>query len=150
MMMTRNGILRSLTVAVSAVLFCFVFAPKARAGEWDEQTWVTFSQPVEVPGRVLPAGTYDFQLANLSSDRNIILIFNKDRTRLYDITIGQTAYRMHPTSRTVITFSERPVGSPMAIHKWFYPGNNYGLRFVYSHPREEMAMAKNKTITANG
>ena len=147
-MITRNGILRSLTVALSAALFSFVLAPKARAGEWNERTWLTFTEPVEVPGRVLPAGTYDFQLANSSSDRNIVLIFNKDQTRLYDIVMAQAAYRMHPTGKTVVTFSERPVGNPLAIHKWFYPGNNYGLRFVYPHSRVEMAMTKNKNGSA--
>jgi LPXTG-motif cell wall-anchored protein len=31
----------------------------------------------------------------------------------------------------VITFDERPVGSPEAIKAWFYPGDNYGHEFVY-------------------
>ncbi|MDE3136769.1 MAG: DUF2911 domain-containing protein [Acidobacteriota bacterium] len=141
-MTIRNGILRSFTIAVSAALFCLVLAPRARAGEWNERTLMTFSQPVEVPGRVLPAGTYDFQLANLASNRDVVLIFNKDRTRLYDIVMGQAAYRVHPTGKTVVTFSERPVGSPMAVNKWFYPGNHYGLRFVYPHSQVQMAMAK--------
>jgi hypothetical protein len=150
MLITRNGILRSLTITLSAVLFCFVLAPGARAGEWNERTLITFSQAVEVPGRVLPAGTYDFQLANDPSNRDIVLIYNKNQTRLYDIVMGLASYRMRPTSRTVVTFSERPVGSPMAIHRWFYPGNHYGLQFIYPHSQVEMARAKNTNSTANG
>jgi hypothetical protein len=148
-MIIRNGVLRNFTIAVSAALFCFVLAPRARAGEWNERTLLTFSQPVEVPGRVLPAGTYDFQLANLASNRDVVLIFNKDRTRLYDMFMCQATYRTHPTSNTVVTFSERPVGSPMAVYKWFYPGNHYGLRFVYPHSQVQMAMAKNKNGSAS-
>jgi hypothetical protein len=34
--------------------------PKSRADEWDKMTIVTVSQPIQVPGKVLPAGTYVF------------------------------------------------------------------------------------------
>jgi hypothetical protein len=148
-MMIRNGILRSFTIALSAVLFCFVLARKARASERNERTLITFSQAVEVPGRALPAGTYDFQLANLASNRDVVLIYNKDRTRLYDMLLCQAAYRTQATGKTVVTFSERPVGSPLAVNKWFYPGNRYGLRFIYPHSQVEMAMAKTKNKSAS-
>ena len=28
-------------------------------------------------------------------------------------------------------FSERPAGTPPAVKSWFYPGDNFGHRFVY-------------------
>ena len=40
-------------------------------------------------------------------------------------------YRLKPTGKTVITFSERPAASPEALRAWFYPGDNYGHEFVY-------------------
>ena len=55
--------LNLLAVCVAAIL-----VPIAHADQWDKQTLVTFSNPVEVPGRVLPAGTYVFKIAN-SQDR---------------------------------------------------------------------------------
>ena len=151
-MLTRKRILSSPAIALSAVLSCFVLIPRAHASEWNEQTWVTFSAPVEVPGHALPAGTYDFQLMNLPSDRNIVEILNKDRTRLYAVVMGEAAYRMQPTSKTVFTFEERPVDTPEAIHKWFYPGRLYGLQFFYSHPKDnEIAQANvPKTLSARG
>jgi hypothetical protein len=150
-MLTRTGIIRSLSIGLPALLLCFVAVPRARASEWDEQTWLTFSAPVEIPGHVLPAGTYDFQLANSLSNRNIVEIFNKQRTRLYAIVLGQPAYRVNPTGKTVVTFSERPVDTPEAIHKWFYPGMMYGIRFVYRHhSMERMAANGVKTGAARG
>lgn len=149
-MVTRKGILRTVSIALPAVLLCFVFAPRANAGQWNELTRISFSGPVEVPGHVLPAGTYDFQLMNSSSNRDIVEIFNKNRTRLFAIVMAEAAYRLRPTDRTVITFAERPVGTPEAIHKWFYPGNYYGVRFVYSHSRIEMAATRAKTRSARG
>jgi hypothetical protein len=50
----------------------------ARADTWDKKTVVTFNQAVEVPGKVLPAGTYTFQLLDSPSDRHIVQIFTAD------------------------------------------------------------------------
>ena len=36
----------------------------ATADEWDKRTILTFSQAIEVPGKVLPAGTYVLQLVD--------------------------------------------------------------------------------------
>jgi len=35
----------------------------------------------------------------------------------------------------VIHFEERPSDQPEAIHSWFYPGDNFGLEFVYPKSR---------------
>lgn len=55
----------------------------AVADEWDQKTTVTFSQPVEIPGQVLPAGTYVFKLADSMSDRNIVQVYNSEENHLY-------------------------------------------------------------------
>ena len=56
--------------------------PSALADTWNKKTVVTFSQAVEVPGKILPAGTYTFQLLDSQSDRHIVQIFNADGTHL--------------------------------------------------------------------
>ena len=43
-------------------------AQRATADEWDQKTIFTFSNVVEIPGQVLPAGTYVFKLADSSSN----------------------------------------------------------------------------------
>jgi hypothetical protein len=52
--------------------------------------------------------------------------------------------RLTATDKTVITFSEVPRGSPEAIGAWFYPGNNFGLEFVYPKRRAVELVAKVK------
>jgi len=52
--------------------------PGARASERDQKTVLTFSGPVEIPGQVLPAGTYVFKLLDSGSNRHIVQIFSKD------------------------------------------------------------------------
>ncbi len=105
------------------------------ADEWDKATKVTFNNPVELPGMVLPAGTYLFRLMDSPSDRNIVEVFSADRSKLYDTILAIPDYRLEPTGKTVMTFEERTAGSPEAIKAWFYPGDEYGLEFVYPKPR---------------
>src|SRR6266550_9624566 len=59
-----------------------LMTPNVTADEWDKKTIVTFSAPVEVPGKVLPAGTYVFKLLDSTSNRNIVQIYDKDEKRL--------------------------------------------------------------------
>lgn len=111
------------------------------ADEWDQKTVFTFSAPVEIPGQVLPAGTYAFKLAGSQSDRNIVQVFSKDETHLYGTFLTIPDERLRPASKPIITFDERPVNSPEAVRAWFYPGENYGHDFVYPKPRA-VALAK--------
>jgi hypothetical protein len=123
------------------------FAPMALADEWDKSTKLTFSEPVEVPGMVLPAGTYQFRLLDSPSDRNIVQIYNADQTMLVDTVLAIPDERIHATGKTVVRFSERPSGSPEAVKAWFYPGSLTGIEFVYPHDRAaELAKADQEPV----
>src|SRR5437868_6785478 len=68
----RKRIMHSVKRFGVALCFVAVFGfalPKARADEWNKQTKMTFTEAFEVPGMVLPAGTYTFALADSNSDR---------------------------------------------------------------------------------
>jgi len=112
-----------------------IVLPSARADEWNKKTVVTFSQAVEVPGKILPAGTYTFQLLDSPSDRHIVQIFNADGTQLITTILAINDYRLKPTGDTVMKFSERPGDAPEALRAWFYPGNSFGQEFVYPKVR---------------
>jgi len=60
---------RSLAFVFCFTLACMVFLPTAQADEWNQMTKIKFSEPIEIPGAVLPAGTYWFVLANNHGDR---------------------------------------------------------------------------------
>jgi hypothetical protein len=115
--------------------------PQARADEWNQRTNVTFSGPVEIPGKVLPAGTYEFKLMDSQSDRNIVQVFSKDQKHLYGTFLTIPDYHLKPAGKTIITFEERSSGTPEAVKAWFYPGDNYGHEFVYPKTRA-LALAK--------
>src|SRR5689334_18851397 len=67
-------------------------------------TIVTFSAPVALPGVTLPAGSYTFQLADSLVNRNIVQVFNKDRSQILATILAIPAQRTAPADDTVITF----------------------------------------------
>ena len=61
-------------VLCGAAILAACLAPAAHADEWTKLTYFTFSAPVEVPGMVLPAGSYKFELADPDSTRRVVRI----------------------------------------------------------------------------
>jgi hypothetical protein len=128
------------TLCCAAVL-ALAFAPGARADQWNKKTILTFSGPVQIPGVTLPAGSYVFKLADLSSNRHVVQVFDKDEKKVYGTLLAIPDERLEPTSDPVVLFAERPASMPQAIRAWFYPGERIGNEFVY--PRTQaMKIAK--------
>jgi Protein of unknown function (DUF2911) len=124
-----------------------IMLPAARADEKNEAVKITFSQPVQIPGRVLPAGTYWFVLPDDTTHE--VRIFNADRTRLYVTLFTIDADRPTPTGKTVVTLAQRGFAEPQAIVSWFYPSSTTGHEFLYpKQMREELAKAKQNNIVA--
>jgi hypothetical protein len=138
-------------IAVGLIIaFTLFFELAAHADEADQSTTITFSAPIQVPGQVLPAGTYLFKLVNRDSDLNTVQIFNSDRTVLYATFQTIPTERSEPTGDTVVALAEQAGGQPVALLKWFYPGNEIGHEFVYSKEKErELAQDQQQTIAAN-
>jgi len=142
------------TIVASFVTILFVLAglivpPAAHADQSNQETRVTFSQPVQIPGRVLPAGTYVFVLPDEVNDHFQVRIFNADRTMLIAMLLTVDAERSKPADNTVFGFADRGSAQPEAIVTWFYPGETTGHEFIYSKQVEkQLASAKQVTIFA--
>jgi len=91
---------------------------------------VTVNQPIQVPGKVLPAGTYVFKLLD-SNDLTLVAIFNDDESHLITTVQGISDFRTETPEKTILQLEERPSGQPQALKAWFYPGANDGVEFVY-------------------
>lgn len=122
---------------LAMLLLGTVFLPQARADEYNEATKFTFSQAVEVPGRVLPAGTYWFRLLESPSDRSIVMIYNADQSKLCATVLAASAWRNDTTTRTELTFAERRHDKPEAVLRWYYPGLQIGHEFLYPSSEEK-------------
>ncbi len=137
----------AVSLASMAGLLSFILAPSARADAWNHKTKLDFSEPIEVPGKVLPAGKYIFKLMDSPSDRHIVQVWNADESQIEGTFLTVPDKRLKATGKTVIRFSERPSGSPEALKAWFYPGARVGERFVYPHDRAaELAKANKEPV----
>jgi hypothetical protein len=125
------------SLAVVLGMSLFLLSSTLMADEWDKETKVTFSGPVQIQNTQLPAGTYVFKLAD-TADRHIVQIFNEDQTQVLATIIAIPDYRVTPTDNTVVKFAETGESSQTAgtvpdngipIKEWFYPGDNFGNEF---------------------
>ncbi len=149
--MTKRA--KPFSVLFCFALFCSVNSRSAKADEWDKKTILTFSGPVEVQNTRLDAGTYVFKLAD-TADRHVVQIFNQDETQVIATIMAIPDYRLQPTGKTAIKFSETADGAitsgtvPEAgvpIKEWFYPGDNFGQEFKVVPQPVETATAEPTT-----
>lgn len=122
---------KTLFVVLGLALLVGVLVSPARADTWNKETVLTFSQPVEIPGKVLPAGTYVFKLADSNAWRHIVQVWNADKTEVLATILAIPNYRLEVKGETQVNFYERPGNAPEALRAWFYPGDNFGQEFVY-------------------
>ena len=142
---------RKVLVVFGLALASLMVLSNAHASEIDQSTKLTFSQSVQVPGHVLPAGTYLF-LVDTSPNSNTVRIFSPDRSTLYAtlMTIpAQLPNQSDVSGETEITFADRGATQPEAVVTWFYPGRVDGHEFLYAtQDRKEIAQAKKHTVAA--
>jgi len=144
--------LKLVVLMIGLTLLVMAIPSAVKADEWNKQTTVSFSQPVEIPGpsaQILPAGRYVFKLLDSSTNRHIVQIFNQDQSHIFATILAIPNYRLRSTDKTVMTFRERAVGSPEALRAWFYPGNTWGQEFVYPKTRAiELAKITHEPVLA--
>ena len=134
---------------LATMLAFLMMLPVARASEEDQATKLTFNKAVQIPGRVLPAGTYWFVLMETNTAPKIVQIFNSDRSTLYATILTNNAERSKSSDNTALTFADRGSMQPETIVTWFYPGDTFGHEFVYSNREEqELAQVKHHTVMA--
>ena len=144
--MKINKVALLIAFAIASVLFLEVVA---HADEADQSIKITFNQAIEIPGQILPAGTYLFKLAD-PNNLDLVRIFNSEGTRLYATLETVRTERRRPTGDTVVVLAEQPDGRHETLVKWFYPGNTSGHEFVYSKQEEQqLAQGRQQTIVAN-
>lgn len=146
----RKNFVRIFLVPMAVLALALVLTPAAAPDVTDKQTELTFSGPVEFPGKVVvPAGDYVMKLMNSSSNRNIVQVLNADQNHVYATFIAIPAQRFEPSDKTVLTFYETTSTDPAFIHKWFYPGDTFGQEFVYPKDRARyIASAAHTSVPA--
>jgi hypothetical protein len=119
------------------ILGLILIVAGADADQWNKKTILTITQPLQIPGTVLQPGKYTVKLAESSSNRHIVQVFNENESKLLATVLAIPNQRLKPTGATEFSFWETPKGTPPALRSWFYPGDNFGQEFAY--PKREAA-----------
>ncbi len=137
------------------VAMTLAFTASARAqGPIDEMTRVTFNSPVELPGIVLPAGTYIFRLPDREGARHVLQVLSADRATVYAMLQGVERTRAESSDTVITTFREGSSSAPPAIRTWFF-ADPVGFRFMYpkdqagriAHRTHERVLTEDRTST---
>ena len=138
----RNNLIRFLkhTALATAcgVLFMAPLANTAKAEAYTERTAVTFSNDVEIPGHMLPAGTYIFQKApdmGAALNLDVIQVFDATGTQLIATATTVPATLAIAPSHPRVELNETPAGVPARVHEFVFEGSTYAHRFVYNEGR---------------
>jgi hypothetical protein len=118
-------------LAFSLVAILYLSPRSTYADDWDKATKITVNHPFEIPGMILPAGTYVFKIVDLQGERHAVRIFNEDESATYATLLAFPDLRMEAADDTVVTFYEAEQGRVPALHQWFYPGHLGGVEFAY-------------------
>ena len=123
---------RKLTLVALVGSVLAVLTPNARAQMLEERIRVTFSGPVELPGEVLPAGSYIFEA--LENGR-LTRILSADEQHVYATLFTVPEERIEPVEKATIVLGESSKGVPEKVEAWFYPGDSTGNEFIYQKTR---------------
>jgi hypothetical protein len=133
--------IRKVALACAAASLLMVSANAGAQGPANQDTFFTFSQPVELPNKTLPAGKYFFQLMDLQGNRHIVKVMSEDKKELHATLMAIPYYsNERPADEPTVRFMETAAGNSVApgtnaIRLWFYPGNSVGHEFIY--PRSQ-------------
>jgi hypothetical protein len=121
-------------LSLAVLLLTLSLSPSVRADDWDQKTVVTFGQDVEIPGQVLPAGTYVFKLFGSNSDRFIVQVWSQGESQLLAtlMTIGDSYPNQSGKPYFVLDMTGTDEGYPPAVVGWFFAGSDEGRDFIYS------------------
>lgn len=138
--------LRKTLSILGLMLTLTITLPVVHADGWNQATRFTFNQPVQVPGHVLPAGTYFFQL--IGENHHLVQIFRENHTTvaiLYSVPRARYGRR----AEAAITLANRGATQPQAIVAWFFVGETEGHEFLYpKQEAQELAHAAQKTFAS--
>jgi len=117
------------TAAIALMALAAAVPTRASFGPADR---ITFSGAVALPGVVLPAGAYTFEVANPDSSLRVVRVTRRDTGRV--LFSGHTQMIPRPVNLPadqLIGLGEAPRGDAVPITVWYPSGRSQGHRFIY-------------------
>ncbi len=118
-------------------------ASGARAQYEKTKSTLAIADRVEVPGAILEPGTYLVRVADVESNRNVIVFESPDGSKTYATAIATPHRGAKTPTESEFTFYTTAPGEPRVLRTWFAPNDPNGQDFYY--PAERAAALKNET-----
>ena len=133
-------------IAFSILLAGTVLAPNALANAGSKEVLLTIHHPIEIPGRVLQPGRYDVQLLHFGG--SVAGVWSANRKKFYGLAPTTPVSRVRGINHPRVDVSRYE--GMARIKDWFYPGDDYGFRFVYPHTQKQLATVSHPSHQGNG
>jgi hypothetical protein len=121
---------KSIGIALGTVALALVMAASGQAG-FGHQNTLTFNRPVALPGVVLAAGSYSFDVASPTALDVVVVRNSKSGKALY-MGFATTITRPRGMATNApIAFGEAPANEARPIAAWYEIGSTTGHQFRY-------------------
>ena len=118
--------------AVSFFSACLRTSATGAMMDMRRTTYFTFNRSVQLPGVVLPAGTYIFEVLNPESSADIVTVLSRDRKQVFLTKFTRTVYRPQQGKLdSTISLGETASGNPPAVKAWYPRFETRGREFIY-------------------
>jgi hypothetical protein len=120
-------------VSAAALGALLLGASTQRTGAWSDvnhREYLTFSGPVAIPGAVLPAGTYIFEMPTSSFSNTVVSIRSRDGRKVFLTQFTRIVDRPRAQAPHV-SFHEAARGVPPPVDTWYPSGGDNGRQLIY-------------------
>ncbi|HVZ23011.1 MAG TPA: hypothetical protein VG871_18185 [Vicinamibacterales bacterium] len=122
--------------AVGVLLLGLTAQPTRAANGWvsnyTHREFLTFSAPVALPGIVLAAGTYAFEVPEGGIAFGLVRVSSRDGKTVYLTQFARVVDRPSDIRADLhVTFGEAARGAVQPINTWYPTGENSGRQFIY-------------------
>jgi hypothetical protein len=119
------------TGALALILAALAATAPIHAGTEMRTQYLTFGQPVMLPGVALRAGTYIFEMPSPSASPDIVRVMSRDRKTVYFTAFTRSVDRPSEMPVTqLISTREVAKGQPAPIAVWWSDART-GRQFIY-------------------
>ena len=124
---------RTLKVAAVGGALLLGLAVSAHSSAWSDplhRDYITFSGTVAIPGAVLPAGTYRFEIPG-NGPSDLVSVLSKDGRTVYLTQFTRVVDKPRGNSGHVMLGEAAPGTAPQ-VKAWFPMGGESGRQFIYN------------------
>lgn len=124
---------RILSAAAAGALLLGLASQPTHA--WNSSTHrelLTFSAPIALPGVVLAAGTYAFEVPD-SGISGLVRVTSRNGKDVYLTQYTRLVDRPNVDKVPRVTFREAAAGAARPVNTWFPTGEDEGRQFIYTN-----------------